>query len=98
MSRDEIEFLQMKQGELVPQIYTALGKGQTDLDRLNGEYDATVQKLIEILGEDAHCSQVDCELWNQFSDLYKDDNGCRPRGEYTRDQVLDYLIRTGRYV
>lgn len=45
-------------------------------------YEATVAALETLLGVEAHCSQVDMDLWSLYSDMYKDTNGFRPRGMY----------------
>lgn len=57
-------------------------------------YDASVDALEALMGPDAHCSQVDCELWGEFSDFYKDEVGFRPRGmHFTRQSVLAWIAR-----
>lgn len=65
-------------------------------------YKETVFKLLDLLGEQAHCAYVDTMLWSDFSDMYKEIVTCRPTGlEFTRGQVLAWLKREGitmRYV
>jgi hypothetical protein len=65
-------------------------------------YKETVFKLLDHLGEQAHCAYVDTMLWSSFSDIYKDIVTCRPSGlEFTRGEVLEWLTRQGitmRYV
>lgn len=56
-------------------------------------YEATVAELETLLGPDAHCNAVDCDLWSLFSDCYKDDAGFRPRFHQTRAQVQAYLAQ-----
>lgn len=50
-------------------------------------YESTVAQLQALLGPDAHCNFVDCELWGQFSDLFKSEHGFRPRQHLSRAQV-----------
>ena len=58
------------------------------------DYEATVVALGSLLGPDAPCSQVDCDLWGEFSDFYKDVIGFRPRGmPFTRQTVLEWIFR-----
>lgn len=54
-------------------------------------YEATVKALQDILGEDAHCAQVDSDLWSTYSDIFKDRNGFRPRMHNTVAQVKEWL-------
>ena len=57
-------------------------------------YKESVFKLEELLGEQAHCAQVDTMLWSDFSDIYKDIVTCRPSElHFTRAQVLEWLKR-----
>lgn len=56
-------------------------------------YEATVTELAALLGPDAHCNFVDCDLWSMFSDCYKDENGFRPRFHKTRQDVQAYFDR-----
>lgn len=51
------------------------------------KYEATVAELEALLGPDAHCHWVDCELWSHFSDWHKSEEGFRPRAHMTRAQV-----------
>jgi len=51
------------------------------------KYEATVAELEALLGPDAHCTWVDCELWSHFSDWHKSEEGFRPYGHLTRAQV-----------
>lgn len=54
-------------------------------------YDETVNSLIAMLGENAHCNLVDIELYSLFSDFYKDRNGFRPRHLVTRAECQEFL-------
>jgi hypothetical protein len=57
----------------------------------NAKYDATVNALREMLGPDAHCAEVDCDLYGTYSDLYKDRCNFRPRGHITYEAVKAYV-------
>ena len=98
MSGFDLEGTKTHQQFLITEIFRVMDTDQKKWKRLNEEYDAIVAKLLEVLGDDAHCCEVDPGLWDTFSDLYKDDVGSRPRGHFTRAQVLDYLTKTGRLV
>lgn len=55
-------------------------------------YEASVSRLEDLLGVEAHCSQVDMDLWSLYSDMYKDTHGFRPRGMHvTRAAALKAL-------
>lgn len=55
------------------------------------EYEATVTALTQLFGENAPCHQVDEDMWSFFSDVYKDEVGCRPGEGWTRPQVKAWL-------
>jgi hypothetical protein len=57
----------------------------------NKIYNDTINQLVELLGGNAPCSQVDTDLWETFSDCYKEDAGIRPSPGYTRADVLAYF-------
>ena len=62
-------------------------------------YQCTVQALLALMGEDAHCCEVDEDLWNVFSEVFKGDVGVRPRFHQTRADVKRYLeIRSEEYI
>ena len=87
-NRDTIK---IKQSEILDKIY----KNFDDVpvrDSLNKEYDETVNQLVALLGEDVPCYEVDCDLWSTFSDIWKDRNGTRPYGSYSRQYVKDWLF------
>lgn len=46
-----------------------------------------------VLGPEAHCNDVDPDLWQAFSDCYKSDNGFRPRSWMTAAEVEAYFAR-----
>lgn len=46
--------------------------------------------------EPIHCCKEDEELFSLFSDTYKDFNGSRPRGFYTKAQVKDWMEHFSR--
>lgn len=54
-------------------------------------YDKSVEVLVEMLGPDAQCGQVDAELIQSYSDAYKDTYNFRPRGYITRQEVLEWF-------
>lgn len=56
-------------------------------------YDDSVAGLIALLGPEAGCYEVDSDLWSQYSDFYKDENGFRPRHHVTRTEVLAFFER-----
>lgn len=70
-----------------------LAEGDAQYLAAKAAYDATVRELAELLGAQAHCNAVDCDLWSLFSDAYKDEAGFRPRSHFTRQEVLDWLER-----
>lgn len=72
--------------------YNAAAK-KPEVLQAQAAYDATVAELEALLGPDAHCNAVDCDLWSLFSDCYKDDAGFRPRFHQTRAQVQAYLAK-----
>lgn len=46
-----------------------------------------------VLGPEAHCNDVDPDLWQAFSDCYKADNGFRPRSWMTAAECEAYFAR-----
>jgi hypothetical protein len=51
-------------------------------------YDRTVEQLLTLLGPDVQCFMVDTDLWQEYSDWFKDAYGHRPFGaRITRDEV-----------
>lgn len=96
----EAQALQLKQWTTLDEFYAARAR-QPFGQKENGpeatvameQYDATVVALVSMLGPDAHCSQVDSELWSTFSDVYKSHNSFRPRGYFTLTEVKDWLQR-----
>lgn len=54
-------------------------------------YDHTVERLVQMLGEDAHCNLVDIELYSSFSDLHSSRRGCRPRHFVNRMDCRAYI-------
>jgi hypothetical protein len=102
---DEARQLQYKQYGAVEAMYDAWNKARAKFNYANdapvdtdpeyvaskAAYEATVTELTALLGADAHCNFVDCDLWSAFSDCYKDENGIRPRFHQTRQDVQDYF-------
>lgn len=67
--------------ELAGQIY---GEHNGNFWTVHGpvaEYDALRDSYLKERGEHAPCHEVDPRLWGNYSDLYKDENGHRPRGD-----------------
>lgn len=86
--------LQVVQSASRERAYAAMAAGdQLALEHANAQYDATVLDLVAELGPDAHCAEVDCDLFGFYSDCYKDRNGFRPRGHVTRKQVQEWMER-----
>lgn len=54
-------------------------------------YMVSVKAREIIFGRDAACHEVDTVLWSDFSDLFKDRNGYRPRCAMTRASVLQWF-------
>lgn len=54
-------------------------------------YDDTVERLVQMLGENAHCNLVDIELYSSFSDLHSSRRGCRPRQFVNRMDCRAYI-------
>lgn len=90
----ELALLRAKQNELRPQIYKAISRNEEAARvRLVAEYDALCDQLEKILGTEAHCNEVDPDLFGFYSDLYKDDHGFRPLHHITRAEVKQWLAR-----
>lgn len=51
------------------------------------QYATLVGIAKSVLGPEAHCNDVDPDLWQAFSDCYKSDNGFRPRFWNTAAEV-----------
>lgn len=104
---DQARELQSRQYDLLRAMYDAwndayaaqsvkdYGAARQDpvYQQARAAYDASVSELTALLGEDAHCNNVDCDLFSLYSDLYKDDAGFRPRHHITRAQVQAWLDR-----
>lgn len=99
---DEARALQLRQYAAYDAMYEALNAVRRENPSLDYQaayqqpavlatkqaYEETVAALQALLGAEAHCNLVDCDLWSAFSDFYKDKNGFRPRGiHFTRDAV-----------
>lgn len=96
---DHARELQFKQYQARKTLYEAWNQHTQDSAEYRealAAYDATVAELSAMLGDEADCGQVDCDLAALFSDLYKDNTGCRPRGHFTREQVTTYLANRSK--
>jgi hypothetical protein len=97
MTNTTVETLKKMQGDLRTSIYRAMAsENEALLGMLNCQYDGTVELLQKELGEDAPCWDVDCDLWNSYSDIFKDDYGFRPRQPVSRSYVKDWFERRER--
>jgi hypothetical protein len=101
---DQARVLQLAQCVLADKFYEALRsveKGLTHEERYRAPavvaardtYEASVTELVALLGPNAECHQVDCDLWECFHNIYKDDVGCRPRAGWSLQGVKAYLER-----
>lgn len=101
---DQARTLQLAQHALWEQFYDALAAVDRSFTheqryaaptvvKAREAYDASVVGLVSLLGPTAACHQVDCDLWECFHDVYKDDVGCRPGGGWSLEQVTNYLAR-----
>lgn len=68
------------------EIESALGSAGMGTD----EYYRPCSETLEDL-EEVHCSISDPEQFGFFSDLWKDDTGCRPRFFVTKEYVYKWL-------
>lgn len=82
----DVAATQERQRALLPDVYA--GKPKAVL-----EYDDTVLLLMEALGIEAHVGQVSAELYQTFSDCWKDEYGCRPRHHVTVADAWAYVER-----
>ena len=98
---DEARLLQQKQCIAYDRMYGAMNfepkfvsssyAPKTEIAK--AAYEETVAALVALLGEDAHCSQVDTDMFSAYSDFYKSDAGFRPRHHVTRADVKNYFDR-----
>lgn len=99
---DEARKLQLKQYEACDAMYDAYNQVRADfpdqpydavskhplVTEKSQAYNQLVEELEQLLGAEAHCCQVDCDLWSLFSDWHKSESGFRPRGmHFTRADV-----------
>lgn len=61
------------------------------LDAWRETYATLVGIAKSVLGPEAHCSDVDPDAWETYSDCYKDEAGFRPRGWTTAAEVEAFL-------
>jgi hypothetical protein len=105
---DEAKALQFKQHVARDAMYQALNDvrqenpGFTNQDArqhpryqdAKHAYDRTVEQLLALLGPGVPCFMVDNDLWQEYSDWYKDEYRCRPFGaRITRDEVHQQFER-----
>jgi hypothetical protein len=89
----EIDRLSRKFDDILPEIYCNLdGDGdKAALAEANRKYDAVVKELEAIVGVDGPCHLLDPDAWEVYHNVYKSDEGVRPRGMLTRAEVEAYL-------
>lgn len=101
---DEARALQLAQCTLTDKLYEAINAADKSLTHeqryqtpevvaARNAYEANVAELVALLGPNAHCFEVDADLYECFHNVYKDDVGCRPGSGWTLDQVKAYLER-----
>lgn len=90
--RPDVQALQAEQEKALDAYYAS--KAEERKERLK-DYDATVEKLVALLGADVHCTFVDLELFQSYSDYYKEVVGCRPRHRVTRQDCKDFFAQHG---
>lgn len=90
--RPDVQTLQAEQDKALDAYYAA--QGEERKERLK-DYEATVTKLVALLGEDAFCPYVDTELYSSYSDYYKEVLGFRPRHHVTRQDCKDFFAQHG---
>lgn len=74
------------------EIYASKADQEAALATANQAYEATVAELEALLGPNAHCAEVDMELFSSYSDCYKSENDFRPRGYITRAGAKDWFV------
>jgi hypothetical protein len=52
-----------------------------------------IREALEAIWPDLHCGVSDPWSYDAYSDLYKDEYGCRPRGQVTGAEVRSWLAR-----
>lgn len=89
---DEARVLQLEQHHLYDCWIDALHSedGQC-IEVARSNYDANVQALLNLLGQDAPCNFVDSDIWSDYSDFFKSLNGYRPRVHLSRSQVQHWF-------
>ena len=63
------------------------------LEAWRERYATLVGIAKSVLGPEAHCNDVDPDLWQAYSDCRKDLDGCRPRGWETSAEVEAWFER-----
>lgn len=78
------------QGQYLDQLYRC-EHGTPEHTRWLTLYDGTVDVLATLCGKFAHASEVDAELWQTVSDLYKSLHGVRPRCHWSVENCRKWL-------
>ena len=89
MTKFNNEQLQQLQERTMDRLYQAPYKSPLR-HRICQRYNAMVTILLERLGENAAINLIDAELYQSFSDAFKDENGCRP-GAWPYAMVKQYM-------
>lgn len=89
---DEARVLQLEQHHLHEGWIDALHAEDAErIELARSKYDANVQALLTLLGQDAPCNFVDSDLWSDYSDFFKSLNGFRPRTHLNRTEVQKWF-------
>lgn len=89
---DEARVLQLEQHHLYEHWIDALNAEDAErIESARSKYDANVQSLLTLLGQDAPCNFVDSDLWGDYSDFFKSLNGYRPRINLSRAEVQQWF-------
>jgi hypothetical protein len=84
-----VAVLQQAQGVLGDKVFEA--DNSLDRSAIRAAYHM-IRRVLEDRMPDANCAETDPWSWETFSDLWKDDNGCRPHGlNWTGRNVRDWI-------
>ena len=85
---DTPEFIAQRFDQILAEVFMADPKSRAVL---NAEYEKLVQMAKVHHGEDGPVHLVDPALAQLYSDLYKDEVGCRPRLTCSQQVASDYV-------
>ena len=89
---ETVNTLQARQRHIMTVMYRCK-PGSARHAKVRTMYDTLVKMLEHAAGADAHCSVVDPDLANLFSDWYKEVNAHRPRFHVTRADVQAWIVK-----